>query len=52
MSSWFCNISFDRVVRQVNERVTGRGVKLRDKNGEEWEITQVLYADDTVLMQK
>ena len=28
----------------------GRGVKLRDGNGEEWEIKQVLYANDTVLI--
>ena len=33
MCPWLFNIFFDRVVRQVNERSTGRGVKLRDENG-------------------
>ena len=50
MSLWLYNISFDSVVRRVNERAKGRGGKLRDKNGEGWEIREVLYADDTVLV--
>ena len=41
---------FDRVVRQVNERAMGKGVKLRGENEVGWEIKQVLYADDTVLV--
>ena len=28
----------------------GKGVKLRDENGMGWEIQQVLYADDTLLV--
>ena len=28
----------------------GRGVKLRDRNGGIWEIKQILYADETVLV--
>ena len=32
MSPWFFNIFYDRVVRQVNERSMGKGVKLRDGN--------------------
>ena len=32
MSPWLFNIFFDRVVRQLNERAMGRGVKLRDEN--------------------
>ena len=40
MSSWLFNIFFDRVVQQVNERVTGKGVKLRDGNGGVWEINK------------
>ena len=35
------NIFFDRVVRQVNERATGKGMKMKDKNGRRWEIKQV-----------
>ena len=38
------------MVRRVNERAMGKGVKLRDENWEGWEIKQVLYADDTVLV--
>ena len=30
----FFNILFDRLVRQVNERAVGKGVKLRDEHGE------------------
>ena len=33
MSPWLFNIFFDRLVRQVNERVTGMEVKLRYGNG-------------------
>ena len=50
MSSWLFNIFFDIVVRQVNERLLGKGVKLRDKNGEGWEIKRALYAHDTFLV--
>ena len=38
------------MVRQVNERVMGKGVKLKDENGGGWEIKQLLYADDTSLV--
>ena len=33
ISLWLFNIFFDRVLRQANERATGRGVKLIDENG-------------------
>ena len=36
------------MVRWLNERSVGRGVKLREENGGVWEIKQVLYADDGV----
>ena len=41
---------FDRVVRQLNEREMGKGEKLRDENGGGWEIKQVLYTDEKVLV--
>ena len=41
------NIFFDRVVRQMNERAMGRGIKLRDQDRGSWEIKQVLNADDS-----
>ena len=50
MSPWLFNIFFDRVIRQVNERPAGMGVKLRNENGGSWEIKHVLYADDKVLV--
>ena len=28
----------------------GKGVKLREENGGDWEIKQISYADDTVLV--
>ena len=51
MSPWVFNFFFEKVVRQMNERAKGKGVKLRDENGRGgWEIKQVLYANDTVLV--
>ena len=38
------------MIRQLNERSLGKGAKLRDEYGESWEIKQILYADDTVLV--
>ena len=32
----------------MNKRAMSKRVKLRDENGEGWEIKQVLYTDDTV----
>ena len=52
MSLCFLNIFFDRVERHMNERVVGRGVRVRDGKGEGWEIKQVLYADDSALGEK
>ena len=52
MSPWFFNIFFERVIRLVNEKATGRGVVLGDDNGREREIKQVFNADDTVLVAK
>ena len=37
------NILFDRVVGQVNERATGRGVKLRDENERGGKIKKIFY---------
>ena len=40
----------DGVVREVNARVFGRGLKLVDGNENEWELNQLLFADDTVVV--
>ena len=40
----------DEVVREVNARVLGKGLKLVDGNDNEWELKQLLFADDTVVV--
>ena len=50
MSPWLFNLYIDGVVREVNARVLSRGLKLVDGNGNEWELNQLLFADDTVVV--
>ena len=50
MSQWLFNLYIDVVVREVNARVLGRGLKLVDGNDSEWELNQLLFADDTVVV--
>ena len=50
MSLWLFNLYMDGVVREVNARVLGRGLKLVDGNENEWELNQLLFADDTVVV--
>ena len=38
------------MVREVNVRVLGKGLKLRSANGGRFEINQLLFADDTALV--
>ena len=40
----------DGVVREVNVRVLGKGLELLSANGGRFEINQLLFADDTVLV--
>ena len=47
ISPWLFNIFLDRVVRKVNESVTGMGVQSRYENGGGWEIKLVVYGDDS-----
>ena len=49
MSPWLFNLYIDGVVREVNVRVLGRGLKLVDGNDNEWKLNQLLFADDTVV---
>ena len=49
MSPWLFNLYIDGVVREVNARALGRGLKLVDGNDNEWELNQLLFADDTVV---
>ena len=50
MSLWLFNLYIDGVVREVNPRVLGRGLKLVGRNDNEWELNQLLFADDTVVV--
>ena len=50
MSLWLFNLYIDGVVREVNARVLGRGLKLVNGNDNEWELNQLLVADDTVVV--
>ena len=50
MSPWLFNIFIDGVVREVRARTLGRGVGMVGERGEELQVNQLLFADDTVLM--
>ena len=50
MLPWLFNLYIDGVVREVNSRVLGRGLKLVDGNDNEWELNQLLVADDAVVV--
>ena len=50
MSPWLFNLYIDGVVREVNARVLGRGVELIDANDNAWQLNQLLFADDTVVV--
>ena len=50
MSPWLFNLYIDGVVKEVNARVLGRGLKLVEENGGDWELNQLLFADDTVVV--
>ena len=47
MSPWLFNVYMDGVVREVNVRELGNGLKLLSANGGRLEIHQLLFADDT-----
>ena len=38
------------MVREINARVLGRGLTLVDGNDNEWELNQLLFSDDTVVV--
>ena len=50
MLPWLFNFYIDGVVREVNARVLGRGLKLVDEHDSEWELNQLLIADDAVVV--
>ena len=50
MSPWLFNIYMDAVVKEVYARVGRSGASMRDVDGQEWELSQILFADDTALV--
>ena len=50
MSPWLFNVYMDGVVRKLNVRVLGKGLELLSANGGRFEISQLLFADDTALV--
>ena len=50
MSSWLFDVYMDGVVREVNVRVLWKGLELLSANGGRFEISQLLFADDTSLV--
>ena len=44
------NVYMDGVVREVNVRVLGKWLELLNANGGRLEINQLLFADDTALV--
>ena len=51
ISPWLFNVYLDSVVREVNVRVLGKGLELLSVNGGRFEINQLLFADDTALVE-
>ena len=50
MSPCLFGVFFERRIKQATKKVAGDGGKLRDERGRRWEIKQVLYEYDTVLL--
>ena len=50
MSLWLFNLYIDGVVRELNARVLGRGLKLVEWKDNGWELNQLLFADDTLVV--
>ena len=50
ISPWLFNVYMDGVVREVNVRVLGKGLELLSANGCRFEINQLLFGDDSALV--
>ncbi len=50
MSPWLFNVHMDDVVREVNTRMLGRRLSLGNAEGREWNLNQLLFADNTTLI--
>ncbi len=45
MSLWLFNVYVDGVVRELNERMPGRGLSLANVDGREWTLNRLLLTD-------
>ena len=50
MSTCLFNLYMDGVVREVQGRTLGKGPHLVGAGEEKWEVSQLLFTDDTVLV--
>ncbi len=50
MSPLLFNVYMDGVVREVNARMLGTGLSLVNNDGREWNLSQMLFADDTAFV--
>ncbi|XP_068245368.1 uncharacterized protein [Palaemon carinicauda] len=50
ISPWLFNLFVDGVVKEVKACVLGRGLKLIHESDHKWELNQLLFADDRVLV--
>jgi hypothetical protein len=49
MFPWLFNVFIDEMAKEVNARVMGRVAALISYSRCEWQLNQILYADDTEL---
>ena len=50
VSPWLFSVYMDGVVQETIARVLGRGLELLYSNGSRFELTQLLFTDDTTLV--
>ena len=50
MSPWLFNVYIDGEVREANVRMLTKGLDLLSANGGRFEINQLLFEDDTALV--
>ena len=50
MSPWLSNLYMSGLMKEVQARTLGRGAQLVGDGEENWEVSQLLFADDTALV--
>ena len=49
-SPWLFNLFIDGVVREAIASVLGRDLELLEASGRSWQLSQLLFTDDTALV--